>query len=50
MLKFRGSVSDVNAAVEAGKRASEEIAGYVVGHVISSPDEGLEKLLQISCL
>lgn len=50
MLKFRGSVSDVTAAVEAGKRAADEISGYVVGKVIASPDEELEKMLKINCL
>ncbi|MDF2613186.1 MAG: hypothetical protein K0S71_972 [Clostridia bacterium] len=50
MLKFRGSVSDVTAAVEAGKRAANEVSGYVADKVIASPDENLEKLLKLSCL
>jgi len=50
MLKFRGSVSDVTAAVEAGKRAADQVSGYVAAKVIPSPDENLEKLLKLSCL
>jgi len=50
MLKFRGSVSDVTAAIEAGKRAANEVAGYVADQVIPSPDEDLEKLLRLNCL
>lgn len=50
MIKFRGSVSDVTAAIEAGKRAASEISGYLADKVIPSPDEDLEKLLKINCL
>jgi microcompartment protein CcmL/EutN len=50
MIKFRGSVSDVTAAVEAGKRAADEIAGYVADKIIASPSEDLEKLLRLNCL
>ncbi|PHV72119.1 microcompartment protein [Sporanaerobium hydrogeniformans] len=50
MLKFRGSVTDVTEAVEVGKRAANEIAGYVAAHVIPSPDEDLEKMLKINCI
>ncbi len=50
MLKFRGSVSDVTAAIEAGKRAASEVSGYLADRVIASPDDDLEKILKISCL
>lgn len=50
MVKLRGNVSSVTAALEAAKMASEEIAGYVVARVIPSPDEGLEKMLEINCI
>lgn len=50
MIKMRGSVADVTAGVEAAKRASEEIAGYVVARVIPSPDEAMEQMLSINCL
>lgn len=50
MVKIRGSVADVTAAIEAAKKASDEIAGYVVARVIASPDEGLEQMLAINCL
>lgn len=50
MLKFRGSVSDVRAAVEAGKAAANEISGCLAESIIASPDEDLEKMLKINCL
>ena len=50
MIKLRGSVANVEAGLEAAKCASEEIAGYVAAHLRASPDEGLEKMLEISCL
>ena len=50
MVKLRGNVADVTAGIDAAKRASEELAGYVVARVIASPDEGLEKMLAINCL
>ena len=50
MVKLRGNVADVTAGIDAAKRASEELAGYVVARVIASPDEGLEEMLAINCL
>ncbi len=50
MIKFRGSVSDVTAAIDAGKRAANEVSGYLADKVIPSPDEDLEKLLKLNCL
>ena len=49
-IKFRGSVEDVRAAVEVGKRAADELTGWLSAKVIASPDEGLEKFLQITCI
>lgn len=48
-VKFRGSVSDVTAAVEAGMKVAEEMSGVVQHHVIPNPDDpGVEKMLKIS--
>ena len=49
-VKYRGSVSDVKAAVEAGMAAAEKISGVVSHHVIASPEADTEKLLKISAL
>ena len=43
-IKYRGSVSDVTAAEEAGMK------GVVQHYVIPNPDTGTEKMLKISAL
>ncbi len=48
MIKFRGTVSDVRAAVEAAKRRAEELAGVVATPEIASPEEDTEKMLKLS--
>ena len=48
MIKFRGTVSDVRAAVEAAKRRAEELAGVVAPPEITSPEEDTEKMLKLS--
>ena len=50
MIKVRGSVADVEAAVEAGCNAANQIAGYQSRYVIANPSEGIEKFLRLSCL
>ena len=49
-IKFRGSVSDVTAAVDAGIEVAEAMTGVVQHHVIASPEEGTRKMLKISAL
>ncbi len=49
-VKFRGSVSNVKAAVEAGIRAAETVSGVVTSHVIPAPEEGTAKMLKINGL
>ena len=49
-VKFRGSVQDVTAAVEAGMAIAEQEAGVVQHYVIANPTEDCEKMLKISCL
>lgn len=46
-IKFRGSVEDVTAAVEAGKQTAEALTGVVQSHVIPRPTEHTEKMLGI---
>ena len=48
MIKFRGSVSDVQAALEAAKAKAEQLAGVVNEYEIARPTEDTEKMLKIS--
>ncbi len=50
MIKFRGSVSDVEAALGAAKRKAEELAGIVAEYEIARPTEDTEKMLKLSGL
>jgi len=47
-IKFRGSVTDVEAAVEAGKEVAGQISGVVQSHIIPRPEIGTEKMLQLN--
>ncbi len=49
MIKIRGPVADVKAAVEAAKLAADEIAGCHATYVIANPSEGMEAFLDLSC-
>jgi microcompartment protein CcmL/EutN len=50
-VKFRGNVSEVEAAMEAGIKTAEELSGVVQHHIIPNPDDpGVEKMLKISAL
>ena len=46
-VKYRGTVTDVTAAVEAGIEAAEKMAGVVQHHVIPAPEPG--KIGRASC-
>lgn len=46
-IKFRGSVSDVTAAVEAGRAMAERVSGVVTSHIIPRPTEDTLKMLSI---
>ena len=50
MVKFRGSVSDVKAALEAATKRANELAGIVAEYEIARPTEDTEKMLKISGL
>ncbi|MCD8346496.1 MAG: BMC domain-containing protein [Lachnospiraceae bacterium] len=49
-IKFRGSVADVTAAMDAGLRVAESMTGVVQHHIIPNPEDGTEKMLKISGL
>ena len=48
MVKFRGSVSDVKAALAAAKVKAESLAGVVSIHEIARPEAGTNKMLKLS--
>ena len=50
MVKYRGSVEDVKAALEAGTQAAKKISGVVASHVIARPETDTEKMLKLSGL
>ncbi len=47
MVKFRGSVADVTAAMEAAMQKADECAGYVQHYIIPNPTEDTEKMLKL---
>ena len=49
-VKYRGSVADVTAAVEAGEATAMTMGGVVTKHVIPNPEDGTQKMLKISAL
>lgn len=48
MVKFRGSVSDVTAALAAAKQKAESLAGVVTVHKIARPEADTEKMLKLN--
>lgn len=49
-IKYRGSVSDVTAAVDAGMEVAKRTTGVVQHYVIPNPEPGTVKMLKISAL
>lgn len=49
-LKIRGSVGDVQAAMEAAERAANNLTGVVSKYIIPAPSEDTEKMLKISAI
>ncbi|MFQ9510349.1 MAG: BMC domain-containing protein [Lachnospiraceae bacterium] len=47
MVKFRGSVEDVRAAMEAGAQAAQKVSGIVAQYVIPRPEPDTEKMLKL---
>lgn len=50
MVKFRGNVADVRAAVEAAEVAANAVSGVITKHVIANPENGTEKMLSLNGL
>ena len=48
VVKFRGAIDAVNAAVEAALEAASRVSGIVSHHVIANVEEDTEKMLKIS--
>ena len=48
LVKFRGSVEDVTAAVEAAEVAAMQISGVVTKHIIASMEEDSQKMLKLN--
>ncbi len=48
LVKFRGSVADVTAAVEAAANAVEGLTGVVSRHIIANTEESTEKMLKLN--
>jgi microcompartment protein CcmL/EutN len=48
VVKFRGSVDAVNAAVDAALTAAERVSGVVSHHIIANVEEDTEKMLALS--
>lgn len=50
MVKFRGSVEDVRAALDAAEVGASGISGVITKHIIANPSPDTEKLLKLSGL
>ena len=47
-IKFRGSVEDVKAAMEAAERAANDLTGVVSQHIIANTESSTEKMLKLN--
>lgn len=47
-IKFRGTVSAVESALEAAKRAAENVTGVVASYLITSTDPQTEPMLKLN--
>ena len=50
VIKFEGTVSDVEMAIDAGIRAANKISGVSCSYVISRVDEGIKGFVETSCI
>lgn len=46
-VKFRGSISDVEAAMAAGEEVAKNMTGIVSKHIIAHPTEDTVKMLKL---
>ena len=47
-IKFRGTVENVKAAVEAAEEAAKKVSGVVSKHIIANTEESTEKMLKLN--
>lgn len=47
-IKFRGTVADVKAAVEAAEEAANRVSGVVTKHIIANTEQSTDKLLKLN--
>ena len=47
-VKFRGSVSDVKAAIEAAEEAANRVSGVICTHIIPNVESDTEKMLKLN--
>ena len=47
-VKFRGSISDVEAAMAAGEEVAKNLTGIVQKHIVAHPTEDTVKMLKLS--
>ena len=47
-VKFRGTVMDVTAAVDAAQEVAERTTGMVTRYIISGPDEGTQMMFGLN--
>ena len=50
VVKMRGSVADVNAAMDAAEEVANSLTGVISRYIIANPTEDTEKLLKISAI
>jgi len=50
LVKFRGSVAAVEAALESAKDAANNVTAVISTHVIANPESDTEKMLKLSGL
>ncbi len=48
VVKFRGGVADVTAAVEAAAAAANKISGVITTHIIAQAEPDTDKMLALS--
>ena len=47
-IKFRGTITNVEAAVEAAKIAAERVSGVVTSHILTNTEPDTEPMLKLN--
>jgi len=47
-IKFRGTITNVEAAVEAAKLAAEKVSGVVTSHILTRTEPDTEPMLKLN--